>query len=202
MTSFLPHVKTGAHIGILGGSFDPPHIGHQLLALSFLALERIDELWVMPCANHAFKGALSDFSHRFAMCKLAFARVDNVRVIDVEHHLPAPNYTLQTIEHILREQPSVHIHLGIGSDLIKDFTTWHGAAQLAQIARIVIFERATYPINDLPNVLKNAHAHRGYVLPDINSTSLRSSLRAIHDETYAYVDRDVANYISEHRLFT
>jgi nicotinate-nucleotide adenylyltransferase len=92
----IPSVKSGAQIGILGGSFDPPHIGHQLLALSFMALEPVDELWVIPCANHVFKGALSAFSHRLAMCSLAFARLHNVRVLDVENHLTAPNYTLRT----------------------------------------------------------------------------------------------------------
>ena len=50
----LPSVPKGAHVGILGGSFDPPHLSHQLLALSALALEPLDALWVMPCADHPF----------------------------------------------------------------------------------------------------------------------------------------------------
>ena len=198
----LPSVKAGAHIGLLGGSFDPPHVGHQLLALSFLALEQIEELWIVPCANHAFKGPLSLFSHRLAMCTIAFLRIRNVCVLDVENHLKTPNYTLQTIDHILSHEPSVNLHLGIGSDLVGTFARWHGAEQIAKKARIVVFERDSYPILQLPAALKTAHMHRGYVLPDINSTSLRDlSRRKNVDDPFAYVDRDVARYIDKHNLY-
>ncbi len=197
--TFLPAVKDGAHIGLLGGSFNPPHIGHQLLALSFLALEPIDELWVLPCADHAFKGPLFDFAHRFAMCQLAFERIVHVRVLDLENHLPAPNYTVQTIEHILHQLPNIHLYLGIGSDLINSFERWHEAQRVAALARIVIFERDSYPITSLPPVLTASHQHRGHPLPDVNSTNLRS--RGMNDPL-AYIDRAVVRYIREHKLFS
>jgi nicotinate-nucleotide adenylyltransferase len=198
----LPQIKNGSHIGLLGGSFDPPHIGHQLLALSFLALERIDELWIVPCSRHAFKGSLSSFSHRLAMCNLAFLRIHDVHVLDIENYLKAPNYTLQTIEHILNHLPSINLHLGIGSDLVSTFAHWHGAEELVQKVRMVIFERDSHPIMHLPVVLKSAHVHRGYVLPDINSTTLRSQSRLKNvDDPFAYVDRNVARYVDEHNLY-
>src|SRR5258708_38432850 len=100
-TLVLPTVKQNASIGILGGSFDPPHLCHQLLALSFLSLEPLDELWVIPCADHAFKNNLSSFPHRFAMCEIAFERIQKVLVLDLESKLATPNYTIETINAIL-----------------------------------------------------------------------------------------------------
>lgn len=191
-----------SHVGILGGSFDPPHIGHQLLALSFLALEPIEELWIIPCANHAFKGALSGFHHRFAMCEIAFRRITRVRVLDVENHLNAPNYTLQTLKHLKAQHPSTHFHLGLGSDLVQSFDRWHGAGEVVQNADIVIFERSSYPIASLPTVLAKARVHRGYALPDINSTRLRDFAHQNRgNASLTLVDRDVVDYIAHHGLY-
>lgn len=198
----LPPVKNGAHIGLLGGSFDPPHIGHQLLALSFIALEPIDELWIMPCANHAKKATLTSFCHRFAMGEIAFRRMRRVRVIDIEHHLPPPNYTLQTLEAILNVNPTLSLHFGIGSDLVSSFSSWHAAAQIVLKARIVIFERYSYPLTTLPTLLKDARLHRGYPLPDINSTSLRDfSRRQKIGNSLAFVDQDVVRYVEKHGIY-
>src|SRR5690606_16507888 len=142
--SILPVVKPSSHIGILGGSFDPPHICHQLLALSFLALEPLDELWVIPCANHAFKNDLTDFAHRLTMCTIAFGRIKHVRVLDLENHLEGPSYTIETINFILKHLPTINLHLGIGSDLVANFHAWHRAQEIVHKAQIVIFERTSY----------------------------------------------------------
>ena len=111
----LPEIKNGSSVGILGGSFDPPHLCHELLALSFLALEPITDLWVIPCANHAFKDNLTSFAHRLAMCKLAFSRLNNVHVLAIEENLATPNFTINTLEAILQKRPDLKIFFGLGS---------------------------------------------------------------------------------------
>lgn len=196
----LPMVERNAHIGILGGSFDPPHLCHQLLALSFLALEPIDQLWIIPCAQHAFKNAVTDFSHRLRMCEIAFRRIEQIRVLDIEEKLAAPSYTALTLDHILREHPDLSLHLAIGSDLLSSFHTWHRAQDIVEKAKIVIFERASYPITTLPEILQNARLHQGYQLPDISSTSLRNFFKDAHTDG-TVVDRDVVSYIAEHKLY-
>lgn len=198
----LPTVKSGSHIGILGGSFDPPHLCHQLLALSFLTLEPIDELWIIPCADHAFKDELTSFRHRFAMSEIAFKRLSAVRVLDIEKKLETPNYTIETIDAILQKRPDLKLLLCLGSDLIHSFHTWHNAALLAQKVKIALFERNTFPIASLPPLLKNAHIHRGYALPNTNSTAIRDFLaRREKEEVCNFLDRDVFSYIKENRLY-
>ncbi len=198
----LPSVAPGARVGILGGSFDPPHLGHQLLALSFLAIEELDELWVIPCADHAFKEELTDFHHRFTMCKIAFARLNHVRVLDLENKLPIPNYTIETMKAILLARSDLRLLLCLGSDLVQGFTGWHQAEELVKIVDIGIFERANYPILSLPGPLQEAHIHRGYALPDAASTNLRDILRGQAQPLPSqFLDRGVLQYIVNHKLY-
>lgn len=200
-TPQLPAAKSHGHIGLLGGSFDPPHLGHALLALSFLSLEPIDELWVIPCANHAFKGSLSDFSHRLAMCRIAFTKIKSVSVLDLEHHLKAPSYTVETINYILKERPDLKLFLALGSDLIDNFYQWHQAEDIVKKTTVVVFERTSFPITRIPAILGNSHIHQGYALPDTASTLLRSSLAKPHAAITPLVDRGVLDYIKQHRLY-
>lgn len=197
----LPPAKPHAHIGLLGGSFDPPHLGHALLALSFLSLEPIDELWIIPCANHASKGSLSDFSHRLAMCQIAFDKIKSASVLDIEHHLKAPSYTIETINYILHERPDLKLFLALGSDLIHSFHQWHQAENIVKKTTVVVFERTSFPITRIPNILGNSHIHQGYALPDTASTLLRSSLAKPHTVSTPLVDRRVLDYIKQHRLY-
>lgn len=198
----LPPAKLGSRIGFFGGSFDPPHLGHLMLGLSFLALESLDELWIVPCDDHAFKNSISAFSHRLAMCNLAFSRLKNAKVIDIEHHLKPPNYTINTIKAITKQRPDVKLLIGLGSDLISDFPKWHNAAALAQMVELVIFEREHYPCEQLPKLLNNARVHRAYALPDTNSTALRNYLKSnANQELCPFMDPKVAHYIEAHRLY-
>jgi nicotinate-nucleotide adenylyltransferase len=196
----LPPVQQGAKIGILGGSFDPPHFGHTTLALCFLSLEPIDELWVIPCAHHAMKNPSNDFYHRFNMCELAFSRLNNTKVLDIEKYLPPPNYTIQTIDCIKSIRPDVKIFLALGSDLLATFYKWYKPKDIVSKTEIVIFERPHFPIAQLPDELLHARIHRNSWLIDIASTSIRTS----HDDINKYtpfIDHQVLCYIKKHKLY-
>ena len=198
----LPDIAINSQVGVIGGSFNPPHLGHQLLALSFLALEPIEQLWIIPCESHAFKGDVSDFKHRLAMCKLAFQRINKVQVLDIERHLKKPNFTILTIDAIKSARPDLSIVFGLGSDLVTDFAKWHRAQELVSKTQVVIFERESYPIKQLPPILKSARFHEGYVLPNMNSTELRQRLHQVGGSPMdAFLDRDVARYISDNQLY-
>lgn len=197
----LPSVKHAARIGVFGGSFDPPHLGHMMLGLSFLSLEAIDELWIIPCNDHALKESVSAFHDRMAMCKIAFAHLAKTHVLDLEHHLPAPNYTINTIEAIKSQRPDLSLMLGLGSDLLAGFEHWHQASSLALMVQLVIFEREHYPCDVLPSLLKKAHVHAGFALPDTNSTKLRETLHKSHEQACSLIDSRVQAYIFERGLY-
>lgn len=197
----LPQAEHGAHIGIFGGSFDPPHLGHMMLGLSFLALEPIDQLWIIPCNDHALKESVSAFHHRMAMCKKAFAHLEKARVLDIEHHLPAPNYTINTITALKSRRPDLHLSFGLGSDLLGGFERWHEVSQLVRMVRIVIFAREHYPCNAVPRLLMQARIHESFALPDTNSTKLRETLGINPEKACSLLDQRVQEYIKTQGLY-
>lgn len=191
----LPPVAPHARVGLIGGSFDPPHHGHRQLALSFLHKEAIDELWIIPCDNHALKTGLSDFKHRVNMCRLAFAEIDKVRVLELEKYLTKPNYTIQTIKAVKARRPDLVLSFALGSDLVPNFPHWFQAPELSSMVQWVIFMRENYPLINLPDLLKDSRLHDDFIFPDTNSTSLRNFMRE------SQIDPKVASYINAERLY-
>ena len=182
------------HVGILGGSFDPPHIAHQLLALSALSLEPIDELWVVPCADHPFAKNLSSFEHRLKMCELAFSRFQNVKVLDVEKHLPTPNYTVRTLEYFLQQQSDLRLSFIIGSDVVEQFSTWHESERILELCEVIVYLREGFEAK-IPSS-NRILVRSGMVLPGIKSREIRAKANG-----FSFTDTRVAQYIADKRLY-
>ena len=90
MDAALPAATAGTRVALLGGSFNPPHLGHALLAQAVLAVAEVDAVWVLPTAEHPFGKALAPLSDRMAMCELAFRHLgDAVAVSEIERLLGA-----------------------------------------------------------------------------------------------------------------
>lgn len=166
-------------MGILGGSFDPPHLGHQLLALSALATTPIDLLWVMPCAGHAFAKDLSAFEHRFKLCELAFSHLHKTEVLRLESYLPSPSYTINTIETIVQLRPDLKLSLIMGSDLLEHFDSWEGSDKLREFCDLSIFDRKS-------------------LLPGVQSSQIRE---AVSVGDFKNLDLQVKKYIKENNLY-
>lgn len=198
LDKILPKAKPKTKIGILGGSFDPPHLCHQLLALSTLAIEPIEMLWIIPCSDHPFQKQMTPFEHRTKMCELAFSRLGReVHVLPIEKHLPAPNYTVNTLEIIHQLRPGVELFFTMGSDLLPQLSKWHEHKKLTDLANIIIYMRQGFPVADVPHFLKGQRIHSGYTLPNIKSRQIRSSL----NQNDILLDKTVRNYIEEHSLY-
>lgn len=178
-SAILPEVPQNAHVGILGGSFDPPHLGHQILALGALATTPIDFLWVIPCASHAFQKALSSFEHRFNMCELAFSYLRKTQVLTLENFLPMPSYTINTIETISKLRPDLKLSLVMGSDLLEHFDSWEGSEQIRKLCTLVVFDRKS-------------------LLPGVQSSQIRE---AISTRDYKNLDLSVKDYIKQNQLY-
>ncbi|MCI0570479.1 MAG: nicotinate-nicotinamide nucleotide adenylyltransferase, partial [Myxococcaceae bacterium] len=84
-------------VAILGGSFNPPHVGHLLAAHFVRATQAVDEVWLMPSFRHPFGKALAPFEHRLAMCEALCRDTSGwMRAVDVERHVPGEGRTVDT----------------------------------------------------------------------------------------------------------
>lgn len=146
---------------MLGGSFDPPHVAHVLLAVYVLSIGEVDEVLVVPVFEHAFGKRLAPYAERIRMCELAFAGLQRVRVSRVEEDLPRPNRTLATLQRLQQDEPGASFRLVIGSDVLADAAKWHAFDEVQRLAPPLAVTRPGY-------------AEVGpRLFPDISSTQLR-----------------------------
>jgi nicotinate-nucleotide adenylyltransferase len=135
-------------VAFFGGSFNPPHVAHQLVALYALETAAVDELWMVPCLKHPFDKALAPFPQRLRMCELAAAALGpRARVSDIEGRLGGESRTLLTIKALRTEHPDCAFHLVVGADIEaelprgmapKNFcapcrASWSGGAALSAV---------------------------------------------------------------------
>jgi nicotinate-nucleotide adenylyltransferase len=178
-------------LAIFGGSFDPPHVGHTLVAAYVMAAHGCDRVLVVPTGQHAFGKRLSPLAHRVRMCEMAMACLRNVEVSSIEGSLPAPNRTLHTIEAIAATYPNVQLRLVLGSDLLSETHAWHNFARVTELAPLIVIERQGHERADASSP----------ALPAVSSTDMRRRLRA-GESTASWLCPSVAAYATQHQLFT
>jgi len=176
-------------VAFFGGSFNPPHVAHQFVALYVLETVPVDELWFVPCAKHPFDKVLAPFEHRRRMCELAAQALGpRARVSDIENRLGGESRTLVTLKALQADHPGHEFHLIVGADLEPELRLWYGAEELLRnIPRIVVgrggFGQGT-----------------GLAMPAVSSTEVRA--RIAGGESIAHlVPRPVDAYLREHRLY-
>jgi nicotinate-nucleotide adenylyltransferase len=191
LDSILPQLKPHSHVALLGGSFNPPHLGHSLLALSAISTLPISELWVLPCADHPFGKSLAPFQTRVSLCQATFQPLgDAVKVIEIEEKLPQPNYTVQTLRSIHRVRKGIQLYWVAGSDIHEDLHRWQEPEALPELARIVTVER-------------QGHLQKGFLgfpLPEISSSMIRQKIRA-GDCIAGWTEKVTAKRIQELGLY-
>ena len=124
-------------IGVFGGAFDPPHLGHVALVRSALQALQLDEVRVLPTGQAWHRRAgLSEAIHRLAMTRLAFADVPQAVVDDREIRRTGPSYTVDTLTEIAAEHPQAQLYLLIGDDQRRSLPGWHRLADIGRLAII------------------------------------------------------------------
>lgn len=197
-------------VALFGGSFDPPHIGHQLACLYVLETHDVDEVWMLPCAQHPFAKQMSPFAHRVAMCRLAVSSLSRVKVCTIEEELSGPSYTLHTVRALSARYPEHEFLLVIGADLLRERERWHGATELCERVRFIVLGRrhiegqtppASPPTTQAVLVQPRDVRHSEPLdLPAVSSTAVRKALAAGR-LPHAWVSRRVLSYIQEHALY-
>lgn len=119
-------------IGIFGGTFDPPHLGHLILASeAHVQLKLTRLLWVLtPIPPHKLGQPISSLEDRWAMVKMALKDEPDFELSTIEVERDGPHYTLDTLHLLARQNPSAELVFLIGGDSLHDLPTWHRPADL------------------------------------------------------------------------
>jgi len=138
------------HVGLLGGSFDPVHIGHILAAQSVQQQLMLDEVVFLPAAQSPFKPPpqVADH-HRLAMLAQAIDGHSGLKLDDRELKHPGPSYTVHTLRALRAGQPQAHYYLIIGMDAWADFECWHAWQEIMQLCHVIVVTRPGYPAPEL-----------------------------------------------------
>ena len=180
-------------VALFGGSFNPPHVAHQLVALYVLETAPVDALWFVPAHEHAFGKPLAPFDDRLAMCTLAAGALGpRAQVSDVERALGGRSLTLRTVRRLTEMHPEHAFSLVIGSDLLGEVASWYGGDELARTVPFIVVGRsgASQPVGSAPAV----------TMPDVSSTAVRAALAA-GQSAEGVVPRAVLDYIYRKGLY-
>nr|HEX4314082.1 nicotinate (nicotinamide) nucleotide adenylyltransferase [Kofleriaceae bacterium] len=192
-------------VAIFGGSFNPPHAAHQLVALYVLETAPVDEVWLVPAYKHPFGKSLAPYEDRVAMCELAARALGpRAKVSRAEEELAQrPEFvasrTLDLVEHVAAAGHAPR--LVIGADILHETVKWYRWDAVARIAPPIVVGRGGYADGD---GVDDAAAHDGVhiQMPELSSTRIRELAAAgRHDELASLVPREVLRYIAEHRLY-
>jgi nicotinate-nucleotide adenylyltransferase len=198
-------------LGLLGGSFDPVHFGHLLLAESAREQLALDEVWLIPAAVSPFKQGRQQApaKDRLQMLELAIAGNERLRASAMEIERGGVSYTVDTLEAIAAQQPDATLYLIVGGDALRDLPQWREPARICTLAIPAAVRRSgsTQPDFDAlaslvsPTRLADIRAAQIEMpLIELSSTDLRQ--RAAAGKSLRYrTPRAVEKYIETHRLY-
>jgi nicotinate-nucleotide adenylyltransferase len=140
-------------VGIFGGAFDPPHVGHVVLLQSATARFALDRILVVPTGHPPHKDAHSPADVRYRLAELAFERVPRVQLWDRELHVDGPSYTVDTLRAATQHLPGDDLVLLVGADQLAHFLEWREPDTILELARLGVATRPGYPPETLEPVL-------------------------------------------------
>jgi nicotinate-nucleotide adenylyltransferase len=195
-------------IGLFGGTFDPPHIGHLILSAegrAQLGLERL--LWILtPNPPHKQGQMITALEHRLAMVKLAISGNPGFELSTVEMDRPGPDYALDTVKIIEEQNPAADLVYLMGGDSLRDLPAWHNPTGLVAALRFIGVMRRLGDSIDLPaleKIIPGLSAKVRYVdapLLDIAAHEIRQRVADGHPFRY-FLPPAVYDYILEHNLY-
>jgi nicotinate (nicotinamide) nucleotide adenylyltransferase len=185
-------------VGLYGGSFNPVHNGHVLVAESVLESKLVDELWIVPCKNHAFGKTLAPVKDRLAMLEYAFNGIDSIRIDLTEINSEKTNYTSETLKIFKDKSKGIHsFYIVAGIDAFNDLEKWHDFKYIKENAGFIGIYRPGYNINP---IVKNIMSHTLPIVSDVSSTKIRERV-ANGKSIDLLVNEKVGQYIIDNNLY-
>jgi nicotinate-nucleotide adenylyltransferase len=185
-------------IGLLGGSFDPIHHGHLLVAQAVMEALGLEQVRFVVAREQPFKHGrhAASAAQRAEMVALAIAGDDRFALERAELDRPGPSYTVDTLRALRAREPEAAFALLVGADAASELPTWREGSEIPRLARVVAFARAGAPAP------AGTHVWRTVAVPaiDISATAVRERVRTGRPIRY-WVPDAVAGYIAAERLY-
>ncbi len=196
-------------LGLFGGTFDPVHIGHLLLAEQCREQCALDQVWFVPSGRppHKNQDKLTSVKSRLDMLELATAGFGAFVVSHLELEREGPTYTVDTLQQLQDEDASRELFFMIGTDSLADLPNWHNPSRIAQLATIVVADRGNQTIPDLhsfgPQLEADLLSKIQFVtMPGIDLSATDIRRRICEGKSIRFmVNRAVEVYIAEHQLY-
>ncbi|SVC02123.1 uncharacterized protein METZ01_LOCUS254977 [marine metagenome] len=193
-------------VGVLGGTFDPPHLGHVALANKAISEQNLVEVKLIPAGDpyHKADASITSAKHRLEMTKLATKSYKSLTVDEREIHQKGPSFTVETLKS-LQSDGITNISLIMGSDLLIHFSKWYEYQQIEQLAQIVIATRNNQTESEILSLAKQAKLQ---VQPkiiklqnvDYSSTQIRRDLQT--KGSTKGLPAQVLEYIKKQNLYS
>jgi nicotinate-nucleotide adenylyltransferase len=195
-------------IGVFGGTFDPPHIGHQILAAEALGQLKLDYvLWVLtPSAPHKRPEIISPLAHRLRMVELAIEGNPKFIMSRVDIDRPPPYYAVETMALLKEQAPSDKFFFLMGLDSVNDLPTWHRPADFVELCdgiavmlrhgerfQSINIDKQISGLNDKQYLLKTP-------IIEISGTDIRARVKSGKHYRYLVPDK-VYEYILENKIY-
>jgi nicotinate-nucleotide adenylyltransferase len=195
-------------IGILGGTFNPPHLGHLICAQEAYLQLGLDRVTLIPARIPPHKPVEDEpgAEHRLELCRLAIhGDEERFDVSDLEIGRDGPSYTVDTLEELKARTPDHELFLIVGGDIAAGLPKWHRPEQVLSLATLAVAKRrgtSRAAVDEALESLRGGERARFFRMPriGISSTMLRERVRSGESIRY-YVPDAVASYIDRHHLY-
>jgi nicotinate-nucleotide adenylyltransferase len=197
-----------ARLGLLGGTFNPPHIGHMVAAQEALAQLELDEVLLVPVNEPPHKEMEADpgVEHRVELCRRAVAGEERIRVSRVDADVPGPSFTVATLRRLHESRPGDQLTFIVGGDMALSLPTWREPATILELAELGVAEREGVRRSDIEERVAEVRGGpdrvRFFDMPrlDVSSSLIRRFVGAGRPIRYLVPD-GVAAYIAQAGLY-
>ena len=187
-------------IGIYGGSFDPIHIGHAMVANFVAQCNVVDEVWIMVSRRNPLKlnDTYATDKQRLKMAEMVVAQCKNVKVSDFEMNLPTPSFTIDTLKELKNQFPNDSFKIIIGSDSLFNFHKWKNYEEILKDFGVIVYPRPGYPLHGKEEngmIFLNGAPEFG-----MSSSLIREYIKDGWNINY-FVPVSVSTYIRKHNIY-
>lgn len=185
-------------IAILGGSFDPPHLGHYFVIQQVLELRKdIDKILLVPAFKHQWKPIQASPKDRLAMLRSLVN--EKVKISDIELRMQGISYTRDTLQELKKEINAQMLWI-VGSDILSEFNRWDNTEGLFELTTFLVFPRDPHHVPEKVPAGFEVIRDKNLITTNISSTVIRQRVKEGKAISYL-VPKEVEEYIKKHNLY-